>query len=92
MAPRIVDLSVPIANDIPADPPIQIPSITYIDHAQSLDQILSFFPGLTAEDLPDRAGWAVERVSLSHPQRHTSRRALALSPDDERRRTGVAHR
>ncbi len=65
MARRIIDLSVPIANDIPADPPIQIPSITYFDHTQSLDQILSFFPGLRAEDLPDRAGWAVERVTLS---------------------------
>ena len=65
MARRIVDLSVPIANDIPADPPIQIPSIEYIDHQQSLSQILSFFPGLKAGDLPDGAGWAVERVALS---------------------------
>ena len=56
MARRIIDLSIPIANDIPADPPIQIPAITYIDHTQSLDQIISFFPGLKAEDLPDRAG------------------------------------
>jgi kynurenine formamidase len=62
---RIIDLSVPIANDIPADPPIQIPSITYFDHTQSLDQMLGFFPGLRASDLPDGAAWAVERVSLS---------------------------
>ena len=29
---RIIDLSIPLANDIPADPPIQIPAITYIGH------------------------------------------------------------
>ncbi|QND46004.1 cyclase family protein (plasmid) [Rhizobium lusitanum] len=65
MAQSIVDLSVPIANDIPADPPIQIPHIEYIDHKQSLSQILPFFPGLAAEDLPDGEGWAVERITLS---------------------------
>lgn len=65
MARRIIDLSVPIANDIPADPPIQIPAITYIDHKQSLGDLLNFFPGLKAEDLPDGEGWAVERVVLS---------------------------
>ncbi len=44
MARRIIDLSIPIANDIPADPPIQVPSIEYIDHRQSLPQLLPFFP------------------------------------------------
>jgi kynurenine formamidase len=62
---RIIDLSVPIANDIPADPPIQIPSITYVEHRQSVGQLISFFPGLKPEDLPDGAGWAVEQVTLS---------------------------
>ena len=65
MVRRIVDLSVPLANDIPADPPIQIPSITYVDHTQSLPDLLGFFPGLKAEDLPDRQGWAVEKVTIS---------------------------
>ena len=41
------------------------PKIEYIDHQQSLPQILPFFPGLKAEDLPDGQGWAVERVQLS---------------------------
>lgn len=65
MTQSIVDLSVPIANDIPADPPVQTPHIEYIDHKQSLSQILPFFPGLAAEDLPDGEGWAVERVTLT---------------------------
>jgi kynurenine formamidase len=36
-----------------------------MDHQQSLPQMLAFFPGLAAEDLPDGQGWAVERVQLS---------------------------
>jgi kynurenine formamidase len=65
MARRIIDLSVPLANDIPADPPMQKPLIEYIDHQTSLPMILSFFPGLKAEDLPDGQGWAVEQVTIS---------------------------
>lgn len=62
---RLIDISIPLANDIPADPPIQIPSITYVDHKQSLPALLSFFPGLKAEDLPDGEAWAVEKVEIS---------------------------
>jgi len=62
---RLVDISIPLANDIPADPPIQIPSITYVDHKQSMPALLSFFPGLKAEDLPDGEAWAVEKVEIS---------------------------
>jgi kynurenine formamidase len=62
---RLIDISIPLANDIPADPPIQIPSITYVDHKQSLPGLLSFFPGLKAEDLPDGEAWAVEKVEIS---------------------------
>src|SRR5579862_1379740 len=65
MARRIVDISVPLQNHVAADPPSMRPSIEYIDHQQSLPQILEFFPGLTAADLPDGQGWAVERVELS---------------------------
>ncbi len=65
MPRTIVDISVPLQNHVAADPPGASPSIEYIDHQQSLPQILSFFPGLKAEDLPDGQGWAVERVQLS---------------------------
>jgi kynurenine formamidase len=65
MARRFIDISAPLQNDVPADPPGLGPKIEYIDHQQSLPQILPFFPGLKREDLPDGQGWAVERVQLT---------------------------
>ena len=65
MARRLIDLSVPLSNTIPADPPIQTPRIEYIDHKASLPDLLGFFPGLRPEDLPDGEGWAVERATIS---------------------------
>ena len=52
MARRFIDISAPLQNDVPADPPGLGPKIEYIDHQQSLPQILPFFPGLKREDLP----------------------------------------
>ena len=46
MARRVIDISVPLQNDVAADPPGHGPKIEYIDHQQSLPQILPFFPGL----------------------------------------------
>jgi len=65
MPRRIVDLSIAIENDVPSDPPGLEPRITYFKHSETVAQIASFFPGLQPEDLPDREGWAVERVTLS---------------------------
>ena len=63
--PRLIDISIPLANDIPADPPIQTPHIAYMNHKESVPGLLSFFPGLKAEDLPDGEAWAVEQVTIS---------------------------
>jgi kynurenine formamidase len=65
MARRFIDISAPLRNDVVSDPPGRNPKIEYIDHQQSLPQILPFFPGLKKEDLPDGQGWAVERVALT---------------------------
>jgi kynurenine formamidase len=64
MPRKIIDLSVPLENDVPADLGPG-PAIEYIDHDQSLPGILPLFPGLKKEDLPDGKGWAVEKVTLS---------------------------
>src|SRR5689334_14249232 len=65
MARKLIDISVPLQNDVPADPPGNHPTIQYIDHQKGLPRMLQFFEGLKAEDLPDGQGWAVEQVSLS---------------------------
>jgi kynurenine formamidase len=65
MPRRLVDLSVPIENDVKSDPPGATPSITYFNHDQTAPQILGFFPRLTADQLPEGKGWAIERVELT---------------------------
>ncbi len=65
MPRRLVDLSIAIEVGVPSDPPGLEPKIEYTRHADSVTQIARFFPGLTAADLPDGEGWAVERVQLS---------------------------
>src|SRR5574337_433959 len=52
MPRRIVDISAPLQNGVAADPPGLGPKIEYIDHQQSLPQILPFFPGLKKDDMP----------------------------------------
>ena len=61
---RIVDLSVPLENDVISDPPGYQPKIEYLDHKKSLSDLLPFFPGLKETDLPDGEAWAIEKVSL----------------------------
>ncbi|MDB5611179.1 MAG: cyclase, partial [Bradyrhizobium sp.] len=65
MARKLIDISVPLQNDVPADPPGIHPVIEYNDHQKSLPRMLGFFEGLKAEDLPDGQGWAMETVTLS---------------------------
>ena len=63
--PRIIDLSVPLENDVPADPPFQRVRIDYETHAATAEFLAASFPGLKPEQLPDGQGWAVERATIS---------------------------
>ncbi|MDB5511008.1 MAG: cyclase [Enterovirga sp.] len=61
----IVDLSIPLENDVPADPPFQKVAIAYRTHESTAVEIAAAFPGLKPEQLPDGMGWAVEQVTIS---------------------------
>jgi len=62
--PRLIDISIYLENDVVSDPPSLAPKISYFNHQDSLAQMLPFFPGLTAQDLPDGEAWAIEKVEL----------------------------
>ena len=62
---QIIDLSVSLANDVPADPPFQKVEIEYTGHDDGATELMRAFPGLQRDQLPDGQGWAVERVRIS---------------------------
>ncbi len=61
---RIIDLSVPLEAGIASDPPGYEPKITYLDHKATPAQVLQFFPGMTADQLPGGEGWAIELLQM----------------------------
>lgn len=64
MTRRFVDLSISLENDVVSDPEPYRPHIEYISHLDSLPDLLSFFPGIKPEDMPDGEAWAIERINL----------------------------
>jgi kynurenine formamidase len=62
---RIVDLSVPLENDVAADPPGFGPAIQYLGHKDTISSLQMAFTSLKPEDLPDGEGWAIEAIKLS---------------------------
>ena len=67
MARRLIDISVPLQNDVPADPPGIRPDRVPRSPAEPAADASSSFDGLKAEDLPDGEGWAMETVQLLDP-------------------------
>ncbi|WP_372840781.1 cyclase family protein [Phaeovulum sp.] len=61
---RIIDLSVPLEAGIASDPPGYEPKITYLGHKDTPAQVLQFFPGMTADQLPGGEGWAIEMLQV----------------------------
>lgn len=68
---KFVDLSSTLRNNAVNDPPLQRPVIIYTDHEAGRENMLSFYPSATAEDLPGGLGWAYEGLFLgSHTGTH----------------------
>lgn len=66
MPRRFVDLSIHLENDVITDPPFMRPKITYQRHGETVAELQHFFPGVTAEQTPDGAGFgAAEWVTLN---------------------------
>ena len=65
MARRIIDISVPLQNDIASDPPGTSRKSATSATSKARPQVCKFFPGLSPADLPDREGWAMERIDIS---------------------------
>ena len=64
MVRRIIDLSVAIENDVPADPPPMRPQITYLDHAAGGAEMEAMF-GIPVEKQYGGVGPAAEQLELS---------------------------
>lgn len=65
MPQTIVDISMPLENDVISDPPGYEPKITYLNHQQTAGDITAFFPGLEPQQLPNGEGWAIEKIELT---------------------------
>lgn len=62
---KLIDLSVAIQNGIASDPPGHRPEVNYFNHKDTAEEVISFFPGATTDQLPDGEGWAIERIYLT---------------------------
>ena len=65
MPRKILDLSRPLENTVDADPPGLAPQITYMNHNQTAERMLQFFPGVDVAQLPGGEAWAIETVQIS---------------------------
>ena len=59
---KFVDLSMLLEEDLPSDPPVQIPKIQRLNHKDTAPQMGQYFPGATVDDLPEGNGWAIDFV------------------------------
>jgi kynurenine formamidase len=92
MTRRFIDLSMTLDNDVISDPPFMRPAIKYQNHLDTVAEMQTFFPGVTAEQIPGGEGFAAaEWVTLTthngthldapyhfHPTMDGGKRALTI--------------
>lgn len=61
---KIIDISIPLSNDVITDPDVMLPKIEYENNKDTVDTLCGMFPGLKPEDLPDGQSWAWEKITL----------------------------
>ena len=64
MARKLIDISIPLSNNIVCDPPHMKPQIEYFDHHDTAAAMAEYM-GVKVEDLPNGEYAAVEKVTLS---------------------------
>ena len=64
MPRQLIDISIPLTNDIVCDPPHMRPQIEYLDHHQTAGAMAEYM-GVAVSDLPEGEYAAVEKVTLS---------------------------
>jgi kynurenine formamidase len=62
MPRRLIDLSITLDPDVITDPPFMRPRIAYQGHADTVAEVQSFFPGVTAEQIPGGLGFAASET------------------------------
>ena len=65
MTRKLIDILIYLDNETISDPPSFKPKIEYFTHADTVERIAEFFPGLQKNELPDGQGWAVEVATIS---------------------------
>jgi len=61
---KIIDISIPLNNDVVTDPDIMLPTIEYVSNKENADLMCEMFPGLKPDDLPDGEAWSWEKITL----------------------------
>lgn len=90
MPRRLIDISIPLTNDIVCDPPHMKPHIEYRDHHQTAASMAEYM-SVAIEDLPNGEYAAVEQVTLSShngthldaPYHYFSRMNESVTPGGE---------
>lgn len=63
---KIIDLSIPVEDGLPSDPPPQVPHVEFLRHKDTAKIMTTYFNGgISVEDLPEGNGWAIENVHLT---------------------------